>query len=54
MNVIFEHTIPRNTGWTGEIGTGQVLRITATTTVDFILFDKANIRERFDQARTKV
>ena len=54
MNVIFEHTIPRNTGWSRDIGGGQVLRITATTTVDFIAFEKANIRERFDQARTKV
>lgn len=54
MNVITEITIPRNTGWSGEMDKGQVLRLEATTTIDFIAFEKANIRERFDQARTKV
>src|SRR5574341_2086572 len=33
---------------------GQVIRITATTTVDFVFFKLQNLRERFDQARTKV
>ncbi len=32
----------------------QVIRIAATTTVDFVAFDRQNLRERFDQARTKV
>lgn len=32
----------------------QVLRVTATTTVDFVFFKVQNVRERFDQARTKV
>ena len=31
-----------------------MIRITATTTVDFVAFDLQNLRERFDQARTKV
>jgi uncharacterized protein YcgI (DUF1989 family) len=33
---------------------GQVIRIAATTTVDFVFFKLQNLRERFDQARTKV
>jgi uncharacterized protein YcgI (DUF1989 family) len=33
---------------------GQVIRVIATTTVDFVCFRLENLRERFDQARTKV
>lgn len=33
---------------------GQVIRITATTTVDFVFFKLHNLIERFDQPRTKV
>ena len=54
MNVLTEYTAPHNTGWSGEVEKGQVVRLTATTTIDFIAFEKVNIRERFDQARTKV
>ena len=54
MNVLTEYPAPHNTGWSGEVEKGQVVRLTATTTIDFIAFEKANIRERFDQARTKV
>ena len=46
--------VPHNTGWAGELKTGQVIRIVATTTVDFVFFRLQNLRERFDQARTKV
>ncbi len=46
--------VPHNTGWAGELQTGQVIRILATTTVDFVFFRLQNLRERFDQARTKV
>ncbi len=54
MKVLSETTIPHNTGWSGEVSRGRVIRLTAMTTIDFIAFEKANIRERFDQARTKV
>ena len=54
MSTISDELVPANTGWAGEIKQGQVLRITATTTVDFVCFDRQNLRERFDQARTKV
>jgi uncharacterized protein YcgI (DUF1989 family) len=48
-----EH-VAYNTGWSGELQKGEIIRITATTTVDFVCLKKENLRERFDQARTKV
>ncbi len=54
MKQVLEKHLPYNTGWAGEIKGGCVLRITATTTVDFVCFRLANLKERFDQARTKV
>ena len=54
MKKVKEQHLPFNTGWAGEIKKGQVLRITATTTVDFVCFRRENLKERFDQARTKV
>ena len=46
--------VSHNTGWTAELKKGQAIRILATTTVDFVCFRLQNLRERFDQARTKV
>lgn len=46
--------VAHNTGWSGEMKKGQVIRILATTTVDFVAFRLQNLKERFDQARTKV
>ena len=54
MNVITEVTIPRNTGWSGKIEKGQMLRLSAMTIIDFVAFNAADLTERFDQARTKV
>jgi uncharacterized protein YcgI (DUF1989 family) len=54
VNKISEELVASNTGWGGELRQRQVIRITATTTVDFVCFDRHNLRERFDQARTKV
>lgn len=54
MKKLREETAPYNTGWAAEMKKGQIIRITATTTVDFVAFDLRNFRERFDQARTKV
>lgn len=51
--VLSEH-VPYNSGWVGDLGKGQVIRIIGTTTVDFLVLDRHNLRERFDQARTKV
>jgi uncharacterized protein YcgI (DUF1989 family) len=54
MKKLKEQHVPYNTGWAGDIKKGQVVRITATTTVDFVCFRRENLKERFDQARTKV
>ena len=54
MKKITEETVPYNTGWAADLKKGQVLRITATTTVDVVCFRRENLKERFDQARTKV
>jgi len=54
MRKLREEIVPANTGWVAEVRQGQVVRIAATTTVDFVAFDLHNLRERFDQARTKV
>ena len=54
MNTICQAHVAHNTGWSGEMKKGQIIRITATTTVDFVFFKLQNLRERFDQARTKV
>lgn len=54
MNILSKAHVPHNTGWSGELKSGQIIRIVATTTVDFVCFKLDNLRERFDQARTKV
>ena len=54
MKNVKEETIPNNTGWAADLKKEHVIRITGTTTVDFVAFDRTNLRERFDQARTKV
>jgi uncharacterized protein YcgI (DUF1989 family) len=54
MKTINQAHVAHNTGWSAEMKTGQIIRITATTTVDFVFFKAQNLCERFDQARTKV
>src|SRR3990170_2682714 len=54
MKKLQEAHVPYNTGWAGELKKGQVIRILATTTVDFVCMRLDNLKERFDQARTKV
>src|SRR5438094_4084493 len=54
MEKINEVHAPHNTGWAGKLKQDQVIRISATTTVDFVCLRRQNLRERFDQARTKV
>ena len=54
MKTLKEQHVPHNTGWAGEVRQGQVIRILATTTVDFVCVKRDNVKERFDQARTKV
>ena len=50
---IWERQLPRNTGFAFEVKLGQSVRITSQTIIDFVCFNGDNLRERFDQARTK-
>lgn len=54
MKELHKIHVAHNTGWASELKEGQVIRVIATTTVDFVCFRRQNLRERFDQARTKV
>lgn len=54
MKEVRHEHIPYNTGWAGDLKKGQIIRIIAMSTVDFLVLDRHNLRERFDQARTKV
>src|SRR2546427_13278830 len=54
MEKINEVHVPHNTGWAGELKQDKVIRISATTTVDFVCLRRQNLRARLRQARTKV
>jgi uncharacterized protein YcgI (DUF1989 family) len=54
MNIISEDHVPANSGWGREMAKGQILRLTARTIIDFVCFNQHNLKERLDQARTKV
>lgn len=54
MKVIENRIVPSNTGRAFVVIKGQHLRISAESIVDFVVFNLDNLRERFDQARTKV
>ncbi len=45
--------VPKNSGGAFVVKKGQRLRVTGRTVVDFVAFSLDNVRERFDQARTK-
>jgi uncharacterized protein len=51
--VVWEKALPRNIGFTFDLKQGQAVRIASQTIIDFVCFNRANLRERFDQARTK-
>jgi uncharacterized protein len=52
-SALWEKQIPRNTGFVFDMKAGQSIRITSQTIIDFVCFNQDNLRERFDQARTK-
>jgi uncharacterized protein YcgI (DUF1989 family) len=54
MRTILERRLAYNTGGTVEVRAGQCLRVRGRTTADTVAFNLINLRERFDQARTKV
>jgi uncharacterized protein YcgI (DUF1989 family) len=49
----WERQLPRNVGFAFDVKAGQSVRITSQTIIDFVCFNGENLRERFDQARTK-
>src|SRR5881409_4034658 len=49
-----EHVIQKNTGRAFVVKKGRILRVMGESTADFVVFNLRNVRERFDQARTKV
>ncbi len=54
MRIISESVIKSNTGKSFAVKKGQVLRVIGESTADFVVFNLRNVKERFDQARTKV
>jgi uncharacterized protein len=52
-NVLWQRPLARNTGLAFDLKKGQSVRITSQTIIDFVCFNRDNLRERFDQARTK-
>jgi uncharacterized protein YcgI (DUF1989 family) len=53
VKTITKDTIPSNTGRTYIVKKGQHVRVSGKTIVDFVPFAYPNVRERFDQSRTK-
>jgi uncharacterized protein len=53
MQIIEKFTMPNNTGKSFIVKKGQRIGISGYSTVDTVVLNLNNIRERFDQARTK-
>lgn len=53
LTVIEEVVMPRNSGRAFIVRKGQLIRVWGKTVCDFVAFNLNNLRERFDQARTK-
>jgi uncharacterized protein len=52
--IVSENVIQKNTGMAFTVKQGQVIRVIGESTADFVVFNLNDLRERFDQARTKV
>lgn len=50
---LLDETVRVNSGTSWEMRKGQRVRITFQSIVDFVCFNRHNLHERFDQARTK-
>ena len=53
MKLIEDVVVPKNTGKAFVLKKGQHIRIGESTIIDFVAFNLDNLKERFDQARTK-
>jgi len=54
MKIVREDVVRPDRGWKAELAKGQVLRITGSSVLDFNAFSRADPREFFDVARTRV
>jgi uncharacterized protein YcgI (DUF1989 family) len=54
VKILSESTIKSNSGATFVVNKGQVIRVIGHSTADYTVFNLRNVKERFDQARTKV
>jgi hypothetical protein len=53
MTILEDVVMPRNSGRSFIVKRGQRIRINSESIVDFVAFNLNNLRERFDQGRTK-
>lgn len=53
MKIIEDAVVPKNSGKSFVVRKGQHIRVSAESIVDFVVFNLNNLKERFDQARTK-
>jgi uncharacterized protein YcgI (DUF1989 family) len=53
MAILKSEVVPKNSGAAFELKKGQTLRIAGKSIVDFVAFNVHDLKERFDQARTK-
>src|ERR671924_330549 len=53
MKALHDKTVRVNSGHAWEMKKGQRVRIAFQSIVDFVVFNRDNLQERFDQARTK-
>jgi uncharacterized protein YcgI (DUF1989 family) len=52
--IVSDHVIQKNTGMAFIVKKGQIIRVIGESTADFVVFNRNDVKERFDQARTKV
>lgn len=53
MAILKSQLVPKNSGAAFEVTKGQRLRIAGKSIVDLVAFNRHDLNERFDQARTK-
>ena len=54
MKILSESVIKSNTGKTFVVKKGRIIQVSGVSTADYVVFNLRNVKERFDQARTKV
>jgi uncharacterized protein len=54
VKILSESIIKSNSGQAFKVKKGQIIRVIGQSTADYVIFNLRNVKERFDQARTKV